>query len=98
MPLQRGFHVRLNPLDAYLPSDFIARYRITHSMFMELLHRLETITIPSTCRPHAIPTSTQSNGMFQTVFGPSNRISQYLISRSIATITDLISFRKQSRA
>ena len=57
--LQRVIRDRLNPLDAYSDAEFIARYRITRPMFMELLDRLETFLVRPTFRSHAIPTTTQ---------------------------------------
>ena len=37
MRCQRIFRDRLNPFDAYSDVEFISRYRITRSMFTELI-------------------------------------------------------------
>ena len=86
--LQRVFRDRLNPLDAYPDAEFIARYRITRPMFMELLDRLETFIVRPTGRSHAIPMTTQlavtleflATGTFQTVVASSHGISQCSVS------------------
>ena len=96
--LQRVFRDRLNPLDAYSDAEFIARYRITRPMFMELLDRLETFIVRPTDRSHTIPTTTQlavtlqflATGKFQTVVASSHGISRCSVSRSIATVTDVL--------
>ena len=101
MRRQRIFRDRLNPLDAYSDTDFIARYRITRSMFTELIDRLETATIRPTSRSHSIPTTTQlavtlqflATGTFQTVVASCHGISQCSVSRCIATITDALCAR-----
>ena len=58
MQLQRVCD-RSIPLDAYSDTEFIAHYRITRPMFMELLDRLETFIVLPTGRSHAIPMTTQ---------------------------------------
>ena len=59
MQLQIVFRNPLHPLGAYSDAEFIARYRITRPMFMELLDRLETFIVRPTRRSLAIPTTTQ---------------------------------------
>ena len=58
--LQRVFRDHLNPLDAYSDAEFIACYRITRPMFMELLDRFENFIVRVTLQFLA-------TGTFQTV-------------------------------
>ena len=37
---QRVFRDRLNPMEAYSEIDFIARYRITKYMFVDILNKM----------------------------------------------------------
>ena len=45
---QRVFRDRLNPMEAYSDFDFIARYRITKYMFVNLLNKI-SISFPLNC-------------------------------------------------
>ena len=67
-------------------------------MLMELIDRLETSIVQPTSRSHAIPTTTQfavklqflATSTFQTVVASTHGISQSSVSRSIATVTDVL--------
>ena len=56
---QRVFRDRLNPLDEYSDGEFIARYRISRYIFMELLNEIPSKLFRSTTRSHSIPPTTQ---------------------------------------
>ena len=51
---QRVFRDRLNPLDEYSDVEFIARYRISRFIFMELLNEIPSKLFRSTTRSHSI--------------------------------------------
>ena len=81
---QRIFRDRLNPLDAYNDTEFIARYRLTKYIFVQLEEKIKTFSHRSTIRSHPIAASTQlavalqffATGSFQTVMASSHGISQ----------------------
>ena len=56
---QRVFRDRLNALDEYSDGEFIARYRITHYIFTELINEIPSKLFRSTTRSHSIPPTTQ---------------------------------------
>ena len=65
-------------------------------MFMKLLDRLETFIVLPTGRSHAIYDNSVScditvfSYLFETVVASSHGISQCSVSRSIATVTDVL--------
>ena len=89
---QRVFRDRLNPIDVYNDTEFIARYRVTKYMFVQLQKNVVTI------RSHSIPASTQlavtlqflATSSFQTAVATSHGISQPSVSRCICTVTDAL--------
>ena len=52
---QRVFRYRLNPIDVYNDTEFIARYRVTKYMFVQLQEKVVTFLHRSTIRSHSIP-------------------------------------------
>ena len=92
---QRVFRDRLNPMDAYSDFDFIARYRITKYMFVDLLNKISTKLNRSTARSHSIAPTTQlavalqflATGTFQTVIASAHGISQTSVSRCVTAVT-----------
>ena len=97
---QRVFRDRLNPIDVYSDTEFIARYRITKCIFVQLQEKVVTFLHRSTTRSHSIPATTQlavalqflATGSFQTVVATSHGISQPSVSRCICTVTDALCF------
>ena len=95
---QRVFRDWLNPLDAYSDTEFITRYRITRSMFVQLHENIAESLIRCKSRSHSLPTILQlavalqplATGSFQTVVGTSHGISQPSVSRCIATVSDAL--------
>ena len=92
---QRVFRDRLNPMDAYSDFDFIARYRITKYMFVDLLNKISTKLNRSTARSHSIAPTTQlavalqflATGTFQTVIASAHGISQTSVLRCVTAVT-----------
>ena len=88
---QRVFRDRINPIDVYNDIEFIARYRVTKYMFVQLQEKVVTFLHRSTIRSHSIPAPTQlavtlqflATGSFQTVVATSHEISQPSVSRCI---------------
>ena len=72
--IERVFRDRLNPMEAYSDFDFIARYRITKYMFVDLLNKISTKLNRFNARSHSIALTTQlavallflATGKFQT--------------------------------
>ena len=56
---QRVFRDRLNLMEAYSDFDFIARYRITKHMAVDLLNKISIKLHRSTARSHSIAPITQ---------------------------------------
>ena len=89
------FRDRLNPMNAYSNFDFIARYRITKYMFLNLLNKISIKLHRSTARFHSIAPTTQlavalqflATGTFQTVIASSDGISQTYVSRCLTAVT-----------
>ena len=73
---------RLNPLDEYSDGEFIARYRISLYIFMELLNEIPSKLFRSTTRSHSTQLTATlqflATGTFQTVVASAHRISQPL--------------------
>ena len=92
---QRVFRDRLNPIDVYGDIEFIARYRITKCIFVQLQEQVVTFIHRSTTRSHSISASTQlavalqflATGSFQIVVATSHGIAQPSVSRCIGTVT-----------
>ena len=92
---QRVFRDRLNPMEAYSDFDFIARYRITKYMFVNLLNKISIKLHRSTARSHSIAPTTQlavalqflATGTFQTVIASAHGISQTSVSRCVTAVT-----------
>ena len=85
---QRVFRDRINPIDVYNDIEFIARYRVTKYMFVQLQEKVVTFLHRSTIRSHSIPAPTQqflATGSFQTVVATSHGISQ-------PSVTDALCF------
>ena len=97
---QRVFRDRINPIDVYNDIEFIARYRVTKYMFVQLEEKVVTFLHRSTIRSHSIPAPTQlavtlqflATGSFQTVVATSHGIFQPSVSRCIRTVTDALCF------
>ena len=97
---QRVFRDRINPIDVYNDIEFIARYRVTKYMFVQLQEKVVTFLLLSTIRSHSIPAPTQlavtlqflATGSFQTVVATSHGISQPSVSRCIRTVTYALCF------
>ena len=95
---QRVFRDRLNPIDVYSDIEFIARYRITKCIFVQLQEKVVTFIHRSTTRSHSISPSTQlavalqflATCSFQTVVATSHGISQPSVPRCIGTVTDAL--------
>ena len=56
---QRVFRDRLNPIDIYSDTEFIARYKITKCILVHLQEKVVTFLHRSTTRSHPIPATTQ---------------------------------------
>ena len=92
---QRVFRDRLNPMEAYSDFDFIARYRITKYMFVDLLNKISIKLHRSTARSHSNAPTTQlavalqflATGTFQTVIASAHGISQTSVSRCVTAVT-----------
>ena len=90
---QRVFRDRLNPMEAYSDFDFIARYRITKYMFVNLLNKISIKLHRSTARSHSIATQLAvalhflATGTFQTVIASAHGISQTSVSRCVTAAT-----------
>ena len=96
---QRVFRDRLNPIDLYNDIEFINRYRITRSIFIQLHEKIAGYFLkPRICSSHPIPSVTQfavelqflATGSFQTVIATSHGVSQSSVSRCIAAVTDAL--------
>ena len=92
---QGVFRDRLNPMEAYSDFDFIARYKITKYMFVDLLNKISMKLHRSTARSHSIAPTTQlavalqflATGTFQTVVDSAHGISQTSVSRCVTAVT-----------
>ena len=75
----------------YSDFDFIARYRITKYMFVDLLNKISTKLNGSTARSHSIAPTTQlavatlflATGTFHTIIASAHRISPTSVSRCV---------------
>ena len=93
---QRVFRDRLNPLDEYSDGEFIARYRITRYVFMELLNEIPSKLFRATTRSHYKPSITQlavalqflATGTFQTVVASAHGISHTSVSRCVTVVCE----------
>ena len=56
---QRVFRDKLNPIDVYNDIEFVARYRVTKYMLVQLQEKVVTFLHRSTIRSHSIPAPTQ---------------------------------------
>ena len=86
---QRVFRDKLNPIDIYNVTEFIARYRVTKCVFIQLQDKIVTFLHRSTNRSNPIPATTQlaialqflATGSFQTVVATPHVISEASVSR-----------------